>query len=228
MGALDLLDQAIRRDPGYAPALALAGMCHHAIVFSDWTDDPAVHRQDAVRLVRQALQSGADDPVVLTYAGVLFGYLGEDIDATFQLVERALALNPSYAYGWSSLGWLHLYAGNTEIAIQHFETSLRLNPRGRRERALSGIGIAHFFNNRFGQAAEKLVLSLEELPTYIVTYRFLAVCYAHLGRLSEAAEVIERLRAMSSTVVPSTVPYRNPEHRELYLSGLLMAGGEGT
>jgi hypothetical protein len=29
-------------------------------------------------------------------------------------------------------------------------------------------------------------------------------------------------------VVPRIVPYRNPEHRELFLSGLRLAAGEGT
>jgi hypothetical protein len=35
-----------------------------------------------------------------------------------------------------------------------------------------------------------------------------------------------RLRALRSVVIPSYVPYRNPEHRELYLSGLRRAMGE--
>jgi hypothetical protein len=47
-----------------------------------------------------------------------------------------------------------------------------------------------------------------------------------MGRLDEAREVIARLRTITSLVVPSDVPFRNPEHRELYLSGLRLAVGE--
>ena len=65
------------------------------------------------------------------------------------------------------------------------------------------------------------------MPSFIAAYRFLTACYAHMGRLREAGEVIDRLRAMTPVVVPSNVPYRNPEHRELYLSGLRLAAGEG-
>jgi TolB-like protein/class 3 adenylate cyclase len=226
--ALGLLKQAIARDPGYAPALALAGMCHLAIALNNWTDDFTVNRRHAVRLARRALQSGADDPVVLTNAGLLLGYFGEDIHAALRLVDRALVLNPSYGHGWDTFGWLHVFAGHTEVAIPHFESSLRLDPRRRRGLALSGIGVAHFFNKQFQEALERLVLSLEELPTFFPTYRVLAACYAHMGRLTEAQKVMERLRAMNAGIMSGSIPYRNSEHRDLYISGLRMAAGEAV
>jgi hypothetical protein len=47
-----------------------------------------------------------------------------------------------------------------------------------------------------------------------------------MGRLDEAREVVERLRAITPVVIPSVIVYRNPEHRELFLSGLRLAAGE--
>jgi tetratricopeptide (TPR) repeat protein len=226
MRALNLLDRAIVRDPRYAPALAAAAMCHHMIVLNNWTDDPAANRRSGLLLVRQALQSGADDPMVLAYAGFLLGWFGEDLDAALQLVDRALALNPSYAWGWYYRGWLNIYAGRTERAIEYFETSLRLNPRGNRGLQLFGIGVAHLFARRFEEASEKLRLSLEELPSHIGGYRFLAACYAHMRRFREAGEMIDRLSAITPAVLENVTRFRNPEHRELYLSGLRLALGE--
>jgi hypothetical protein len=49
-----------------------------------------------------------------------------------------------------------------------------------------------------------------------------------MGRLGEARAVVERLRAITPNVIPSFVPYSNPEQRELYLSGLRLAAGEAT
>jgi hypothetical protein len=49
-----------------------------------------------------------------------------------------------------------------------------------------------------------------------------------MGRLDEAREVVRRLRAVTPVVVPKVTPLRNPEHRELYLSGLRLAAGEAT
>jgi tetratricopeptide (TPR) repeat protein len=232
MAALALLDQAIARDPLYAPALAWAAWCRHLIDTNGWTDDALANQREGVRLAKRALQLAADDPVVLGYAGFVLGYFGEDIDAALRLTERALALNPSHAIGWMRSGWLNLFAGRTETAIEHFETSLRLDPRGRRNVQLFGIGLAHFFARRFEKALEKILLTLEELPSHTDSYRFLAACYAHLGQLRDARKTVERLRELAPGTLNGATRYamifRNPEHRELFLSGLHLALGEET
>jgi hypothetical protein len=56
----------------------------------------------------------------------------------------------------------------------------------------------------------------------------LAACYAHMGRLDDARGIIGRLRTITPFVVPRSIVLRNPEHRELYLSGLRSAAGEAT
>ena len=123
---------------------------------------------------------------------------------------------------------MRLYAGHAELAVEHFQTSLRLSPRDRTAGRLTGIGIAHFFNRRFDEAAATLLMSLEELQTHATPYRFLASCYAHMGRLDDAQEIVRRLRVVTPVVVPSATPYRNAEQRELFLSGLRLAAGETT
>jgi hypothetical protein len=57
-------------------------------------------------------------------------------------------------------------------------------------------------------------------------YRFLASCYSHLGRLGEARETVNRLRTITPIVVPNATQWRNPQHRELFLSGRRLAAGE--
>jgi adenylate cyclase len=142
------------------------------------------------------------------------------------LIDRALALNPSFAYGWYWSGWLRLFAGQTDLAIQHFETSMRLNPRGQRGFHLSGIGLAHVITHRFDDALAALRVSLEEIPAFIPTYRTLATCYALMGRRDEARSILERLTALTPIVQPTVNPFRKPEHRELLASGLRLAAGE--
>ena len=74
----------------------------------------------------------------------------------------------------------------------------------------------------------KLLLAIQENPGHPSPYRYLAACYAQMGRLDEAREVVERLRAITSVVIPDASYLRNPEHRELFLSGLRLAAGEAT
>ena len=158
----------------------------------------------------------------------MLGYFSEDLTAAISLIDRALELNPSFALGWQWSGWLRLWAGELDPAIGHFETSMRLNPLQGRADYYLGIGMGHFFAGRFEDAAASLLLSLQEGPAWVPTHRFLASCYAHLGRFDEARETVTRLRTLTTEVVPSAAHWRNPEHRELYLSGLRLAAGEVT
>ena len=144
------------------------------------------------------------------------------------LVDRALALNPSFAGGWFRSGLLRLFAGQPDLAIEHIETSLRLSPRERMGQPLSVMGMAYFFKRRFAEAASKLLLSIQDHPGFPPSYRTLASCYAHMGRLDEAREIVAGLRAITPVVVPRDLPYRNPEDRELFLSGLRLAAGEAS
>ena len=226
--ARELLSQALDRDPAYGPALALEAWCYLLLDVNDWTEERETIRRDGIALARRALQVGAEEPNVMANAAFVLGYFGEDIDAAKRLVERALSLNPSFAFGWLLSGFLNLWAGETDLATEHLEISLRLNPRDRRAFHLTGLGIAHCFNRRFDAAIENLLVSLEELPSYVATYRFLASCYAHLGRLDEAREVVGRLRTLTPVVVPAATFYRNSEQRELYLCGLRLAAGDAT
>jgi len=168
----------------------------------------------------------ADDPAVLANAAYALTFLGEDIGAMIALVDRALALNPSFARGWYISGTLRLLADQLDTAIEHAENSLRLSPRERVGWAHYVIGAAHFFSQRFEEAVPKFLLTMQEDPSGTTCYRILAACYAHMGRLKEAREVVARLRVITPNVMPTVRLLRNPDHRELFLSGLRMVTGE--
>jgi len=193
-----------------------------------WTSEPEANRLEALDLARRALTVAGDDPVVLGQVARVLGYFGEDLPAAIALIDRALELNPSFAVGWQWSGWLRLWAGQPDVAIGHFETSRRLNPLQGRADPYLGIGMGYFFARRFEEAAASLALSLQEAPRWVPTYRFLASCYALMGRLDEARETVRRLRKLTTDVVPSATHWRNPDHRKLYLDGLRLAAGEET
>jgi adenylate cyclase len=245
--ALQLLGRAIERDPGYGAALALAAHCHQVLDIIGWAKDPASNRNEGIDLARRALRVARDDPDVLGRAAHAFGYFGEDLDAATALIDRARELNPSFALGWFRSGWLRLWHGEPDLAIEHFQTSLHLSPRSPIAASFLGIGVGHVHRRRFEEARAMLLRSLQESPNSVPTHRWLTVCCAHMGRLEEAHEMINRLRTiMLDAALPyrnsehreavqdrlcavlrdGASPYRNPEDRELYLSGLRLAMGE--
>ena len=164
-----------------------------------------------------------DDPGILGNAAIALAYFGEDIGAMMALVDRALALNPNYARGWHNSGVIRLWAGQPDIAIEHFEAALHLSPRARVGSSLAFIGHAYFITRRFDEAVPNLLLAIQDDPSYPMSYRVLAACYAHLGRLDDAREVVTRLRAITPVVIPDASVLRNAEHRELLISGLRRA-----
>jgi adenylate cyclase len=224
--ALALLGQALERDPGYGPALGVAAFCHMILHLTGWTMDPEASRREGLDLAQRALGVAGGDPEILGRAAYVLGYFDEDIAAALGLIDRALELNPSFADGWRWSGWLRLWAGQPDLATKHFETSTRLSPRESRAAAYMGIGVAHFFLRQFNEAQAMLALSLQEKPSWVPTHRFLASCYAQMGRLDEAREIVKRLRSMTATVVPSASNWRNSRDRQLYLEGLRLASGE--
>jgi adenylate cyclase len=191
--ALDLLQQVVERDPQYGPALALAAHVTKAFEVMNLTEHVDTVRLKSVGLARQALRVGPDDPDVLALSAFTFGYFGEDIDVAIGLIDRCLTLNPSHARAWHWSGLLRIFAGQPELALDHFENYLRLSPRERLASYLNGIGEAHFFCRRFDEAAVNLLGSLERAPGFPITYRVLASCYAHMGRLDDARQIVWRV-----------------------------------
>jgi adenylate cyclase len=226
--ALRLLEKAIARDPRYGPALAQAAHCCYRLVVDGRGDNAVADRIKGADLARRALEVAGDDAGILANAAFALARFGEDIGAMMALVDRALALNPSFARGWHISGNLRVYAGQPDTAIEHIEVSMRLSPRARVGPSLSVIGRAHFFSRRFEEAVPKLLLAIQEDPSAPGPYRFLAACYAHMGRLDDAREIVTRLRAITSAVLPDVSFLRNAEQRELLMSGLHLAAGEAA
>jgi adenylate cyclase len=194
------------------------------LVLDNRSENPEVDRQKGTDFARRALEEAGDDPGVLANAALALAYFGEDIDAMLALVGRALALNPNFARGWHIAGLLQVWAGRPDVAIERLDGALRLSPRARIGTSANLLGLAHLFARRFDEAVPKLLLAIQDDPSFPAPYRFLVACYAYLGRFDDARETLARLRAITPVVMPDINHFRSAEHRELLLSGLRLAG----
>ncbi|HET9849181.1 MAG TPA: adenylate/guanylate cyclase domain-containing protein [Candidatus Dormibacteraeota bacterium] len=224
--ALRLMTQAIELDPGYGPALAWAAVCCYRLVLDCRSEDPAVQRRMGVDFAQRALQVAGDDPAVLANAAVALAFFGQDIETMLALVERGLALNSNYARGWHISALMRLWAGQPDKAIEYFEASLRLSPYARIGASRTDVGTAYFLCRRFDEAVPKLLLAIQDDPSFPLPYRYLAACYAHMGKLDDARDMIAQLRHITSVTLPDASYLRNADQRELFLSGFRLALGE--
>ena len=169
-----------------------------------------------------------DDPGILANAAYALASFGEDIGAMMALVDRALALNPNFARGWHISGFLRLWAGEPESAIEHVETSLRLSPRARTPVSLPTLSARRISSaRRFEAGRTKAALrrsrTIRASRTRTDISRRATPIWAGSTKRERSSQ---RLRAVTSVVIPDANPLRNPEHRELLLSGLRLAVGE--
>jgi TolB-like protein/class 3 adenylate cyclase len=226
--AIALLERAVECDPRYGMALASLALCHAHNLLNGWVKDAATERELTIIWARRALEAAPDDPSTVTSAAGALMDTGENIETLKRLVDGALTRNPSHAFGWLWSGWMRTVSGESDLAITHFETSLRLDPRATRKAFhLTGIGMCHFFESRFGEARRILEISFNELPSYSLTVWFLAATYTKMGQIEEAREFAKRqgIAPGGAWLVIGQL-LGNAAHRDMALSALRLATGE--
>ena len=227
--ALALADLAVERDPNYGPALSMAAFCRSQMIWSGWADgeiEPI--RLRGIELARRAIEAAADDfETVSLAAGALMNF-GEDINVLKSVIDNALGRNPSSHQGWFWSGWMRTIAGEFDLALDHFDRSLRLDPRATRLAFhRTGIGICYFYKQQFDQAAAALEASLHEVPDYPTTSRFLAACYVQMGRLAEARDLAVRHNILPGEAwLKASAIIRKEEHQAILLGSLKRVTGE--
>ena len=221
--SLCLLEQAIALDVDFAPALADAANCLQILDINCEGLDRPRNREKALRYARRALRVSSE-PGPTTTAAFALTYFNDDSETAIALINHELTVNPSFARGWYMSGMAYLYAGQPEAAVDAFENSMRLDPHdrlGRRNNA--GVGIAHLFCHRFDDAIPRLHMMVREFPRWATPYAALVSCHAHLGFVSDAEAVAQRLKAVDPLLRPNALQFRDARHRQLMAPGIRLA-----
>jgi adenylate cyclase len=193
--ATRLLDKALLLDPSYPLALSLAAWCRGQRIVYNWSNDVPADKRETLRQAQAAAAMAQDDPFVLTVLGAALTISGE-IQRAASMLGRALSLDPASAWAWNRSGWLHNYEDDPEVAIEHFERSLRLSPFDPMAfNCDMGIGCAHFIAGRYDQAAHWQEKGLRSKPNAAWIYRTLAPAYALAGDLEKARACVGELQA---------------------------------
>ena len=225
--ALELLHRAIKIDPDYSLATALAAWCHGQLVMYNGTPAPAEETLRALQFVERAAILEDDDPLALA-ARCAVHTMAREFDAADALVTRALALDPSSGWAWGRSGWLHAYQGNSETAIEHFGRAVSLDSNSAsRANSFAGIGSAHFNAGRYEAAVFWMRRALREQPGMSWTNRSLSVSYARLGERLKALQSLEALRRFCPDLtvgqVVAAVPFK-PDFLDRLGEGLAELG----
>ncbi|MFI4933676.1 MAG: TIR domain-containing protein [Caulobacterales bacterium] len=224
--AIELLDQAIELDPNYGAALSQSATCHRQVVDQGWSDEPDRHRRRGLELAERAMMNaGGDARVLALVANSLPGLEGK-VDRAVALIDRAVNLNPGSAFVWMISGVLQLRNGAPDVASQHLDTAIRLDPLSG-DNGISNmyLAFARFEQGRYDEALLLFGTTPFRIPA---SYAVLAALHGHLGQIGPAREQLAEFRAQTASSIENVahIWLPRPEHRKLFLDGIALAEGE--
>jgi AraC-like DNA-binding protein/Flp pilus assembly protein TadD len=225
--ALDMLDEALHRDPAHAAAHALAGWSRALGANHCLTRAPDGERERASEHCRRALALSPDDPEVLTLAAGVMS-LTRRFDEAECLVARSLALDPDQPEALRRLGFIQNFRGDGRRAAAAFRRALRAYPTGNDgSMSLIGLGVANFILGDYQRSARALARALEQQPSRAWPHRFLTAAAMHAGAHAEARRSLASLRRHFPDLTVSWCAQSDALHAEArgrVLEGLARAG----
>ena len=225
--ATDFLERAMNRDPGHALATALAAWAYGQRVVYHFSATPAEDRARSAELARKAAAL-AGDATALAVLGNAFTLL-HDLDAAGRVIREALAVDGGSAWAWSRGGWIDVYNGDAESAIEQFKIALDLAPNDPLAfNSLVGMGCAHFGAGNYGEAARWQQRALAEHPSATWIHRTMCPAYVLVGAEPEARRSVSALRAqypeLTVAEVEQSFPPMPQAYRDLVFGALHAVG----
>jgi adenylate cyclase len=227
--ALRLFHKAIELDPTFASAYAMAAFCYSQRKAFGWFTDRSQDIAEAAPLARQALDLTRDDALVLSRAGMVLAYVVLDFDAGAFFIERARILNPNLSAVWHASGWLKVWIGEPDTAIEHLERFVRISPLDPLLHSVrTAITFAHVFAGRFAEALPFAEKALADSPNSHQALRATALSCAFAGRTEQAQKTIGRLLQVDPAFRVSKLldltPLQRPQDIARYQEGMRQAG----
>jgi adenylate cyclase len=231
--AVGFLLGATANDPHYELAKAYLALAYAIRDAHGWAEPGDC--EAAIALAREAIGAADDNPTTLRAAGYALAYFadtvagvsGGDFDTASAALNRALRLHPNSAQALHSLGFVHMWSGETEQAINCFVRAVRVSPRDQEMGyMLHGLGMTYLMCDRNAEALEAGLRAVEEMSKNGSTHRLLIVALVRLGRLEEARAATARVLKIvpESRLINVRPPSRTPGFAEGFLSDLRLAG----
>ncbi|HTO62233.1 MAG TPA: adenylate/guanylate cyclase domain-containing protein [Bradyrhizobium sp.] len=218
-----MFEKAIALDPGYGRPHALLA---HAM-FLEWFRDTSgsdAMLDRAFGLAKKAVALDENDSTCQFVLGWIHLFR-RSFDLAEQYYQRALELNPNNPEQVARMGFLHVFMGRPEAAIEWLMQAKLLDPYFNPISYCHALGTAYFVAQKYDDAITAFSRS-STMPVWVQAY--LAASHALTGKIDLAgkfaAEVLRLTPDFSCARLTSKEPYKRPSDRELLLDGLRKAG----
>ena len=221
-----LYAKALELDPKFARAYAGIAMTHAMDYRNQRSADATASLGRALELAETARLIDPDIPDVYWALGFVHTQ-SKRHDQAIQSLQKAVALNASYADAYALMGGIYTYVGQPAKSIPLLRTALRLNPDGGSLYFLL-LGRAYLFENDIEQALINLREALARNPDNLETRVYLAAALVADGNRSAAEWEAHEIRAheagFSMRSWLETYPLTSTRHKERLLELVAKVG----
>jgi tetratricopeptide (TPR) repeat protein len=227
--AISAFKSAIDLDHNFAAAYGMAARCYSQRKVCGWFVNRKKEIAETEWFARRAAELGRDDAEALATAGLGFAYVLGDLDTGAALTDRAIDLNPNLSAGWLWSGWIRVWLGEPELALEHVQRAMRLSPHDPQLFNMqSCMGSAHFFAGQYAEASLWAEKAVRDNPRHLMPPITAAASNALAGRMTEARKAVLRILEIDPSMRLSNlrefIPLRRPLDFERFAEGLRKAG----
>ena len=210
--AIDYFNQSVAKDPNYA--LAYAGLSDCYDLLPQWSQmSRAEYVSKAKSAAIKALQ--LDDSLAEAHTSLAAALFSElNFRESKREFERAIELNPNYAFAHYSFGYTVLPAlGEFDLAITELRRAVDLDPFSVIINA--NLGYGYVVARRYPEAIAQLQKTLELDPNFWTTHRNLGEALELSGQLDQGITEYEK-----------SYKFSNDDHALAYLAHAYALKGE--
>jgi eukaryotic-like serine/threonine-protein kinase len=190
---MEYLHQAVEKDP--ADPAAYAGLADGYITIAHGPEPPADSLETARTLIDKAMRLNDELPEVLAAAAFLKGYYDCEFEEAFELLDRAIAVNPNLAIAHYHRAWLYYLFGRMDEAIEAHILAQRLDPLMPLHTVW--LGGLYAFDGRYEEAEAEVQKAIEFSPGHPLGHAVLAMVYSQQGQ--HEAAIAENQKAAAIT-----------------------------
>lgn len=189
---------AIDLDPAFARAHSGLSYTAFQNAFQHFERDTAYYKNEASRHADEAMRLDDHDPfcnLILGRAKWLSGAAEEGL----VWVDRALAMNPNYAFGHYNHATLNTVLCNGALADQHVHRALTLSPMDPNLQSMFGTrALAAFVSDDGASALRHADQSLLAPNPHLYVYMIAAAVFNRYGQPQKARQCVDRMRARNA------------------------------
>jgi adenylate cyclase len=167
--------------------------------------------------------------MVFTTIGATLSILQVDQSRALVIIERALALDATFAWAWTRQGYALAYSGRPAEGLRSLEHAIVLSPDDPvLFNAYAGIATCHFLLGDFQECVRWVQKALHDRPGMVWANRLLATAAAHAGDLDLARTAVQRLLSahpdLTIRQVVAAIHNIDGTYLDQYTHGLRLAG----